>query len=83
MIDQLNQNNPIVGESGVMTQLMRTFANQVVEQSLIIGTGSPETVVSANQGRTYMNDAGTTGSILYVKKLADIGGDTTQGWILV
>lgn len=83
MINQLNQSHALVTESGHMTQQMRAFTQQVSESGLIIGTGSPETVVSANQGRLYMNDAGTTGSILYIKKLAHIGGDQSQGWVLV
>lgn len=83
MINQLNAAQPIVDDSGTMTQQMRTFAQQNTDNSLIIGIGSPESVVSANQGRIYMNSSGTTGSILYTKKLADIGGDISQGWVLV
>ena len=49
----------------------------------IIGNGSPEGVVEAAQGRFYMNDAGTAGAILYVKRDADIAGNRTNGWILV
>jgi hypothetical protein len=30
-----------------------------------------------------MDDAGTAGAILYVKKSADVAGNKTQGWILV
>ena len=83
MINQLNASQPIVDESGVMTQPMRTFAQQNTDASLLIGTGSPEGAVNANQGRTYMNDAGTTGNILYIKQLSHIGGDQSQGWVLV
>jgi len=82
-INQLIASQPVVTESGEMLQQMRTFTSQVTEQSLIIGTGSPENVIPANQGRRYMDDAGSAGSILYIKKLAAIGGDNKQGWILV
>jgi hypothetical protein len=30
-----------------------------------------------------MDDAGTAGAILYIKRDTDIAGDKTQGWILV
>ena len=50
---------------------------------MIIGTGSPEGVVVAIQGSIYMDDAGLTGAILYVKRDSDILGDSSEGWILV
>ena len=83
MINQLNASNPIT-EKGVMTQVMRVFTTQVTESGLLIGTGSPEGVVKANQGREYMDDAGTAGAIKYIKRDPDDGsGDTSKGWILV
>ena len=83
MINQLNASNPIT-EKGVMTQVMRVFTTQVTESGLLIGTGSPEGVVKANQGREYMDDAGTAGVIKYIKRDPDDGlGDTSKGWILV
>jgi len=45
----------------------------------IIGTGSPEGVVTASPTQRYMDDAGTAGNILYIKQSGT--GDT--GWILV
>ena len=53
-------------------------------QSLIIDTGSPEGVIEAEQGARYMDDTGTTGNILYIKRDADDGaGDKSKGWILI
>ncbi len=66
-----------------MTQEMRTWVHSINEQSVIIGTGNPEAVTEAHQGALYMNTAGTTGAILYIKRDADVLGDKTQGWILV
>lgn len=83
MINTLNASQPIVDKSGIMTQNMRVVMSQVVKESLIIGTGSPEGVINAPQGQEYMDDAGIAGSIKYIKRDADIGGDTSQGWILV
>ncbi len=73
----------IVDGNGNMTFEMQVWVEVITELQTIIGTGSPENVVEAKIGRQYMDDAGTAGSILYVKKLASIGGDKTQGWILV
>jgi len=55
----------------------------ISERALIIGTGAPETVVEANQGALYLDETGGAGNLLYIKRNADIGGDRTQGWILV
>lgn len=73
---------PIVNESGVMTPEVQTWT-ALVSNPILAGTGSPEAVVKATQQTLYMDDAGTAGSILYIKRDADIGGDTSQGWILV
>ena len=40
-------------------------------------------VVEARQYQLYINSAGTAGLIEYRKMLSQIGGDRTQGWILV
>lgn len=74
---------PIVAPNGTPTQQFRVFILQVEQRGLIIGTGSPEGVVEAEQGQEYMDDTGTAGSIKYIKRDADIGGDKTQGWILI
>ena len=75
---------PMVDENRVSTQDFRSWVQIINNQALIIGTGSPEGVVSALQGARYMDDAGTAGNIIYIKRDADDGaGDTTKGWILV
>ncbi len=55
----------------------------VTELDILTGTGSPEGVVVAAQKKLYMDESGTAGNILYIKRDADIGGDRSQGWILV
>lgn len=47
------------------------------------GTGSPEAVVVALENQFYVDTAGGTGAVLYVKRDADIAGDRSKGWILV
>jgi hypothetical protein len=76
-------NRAILNDDGTMEQSFRSWTGNVTRLALIIGTGSPEGVVSALQGSQYMDDAGTTGAIKYIKRDDNIGGDTSQGWILV
>ena len=61
----------------------RIFLLQVQERTLLIGTGSPEGVVEAEQGQEYMDDAGVAGAIKYIKRDANVGGDKSLGWILI
>ena len=56
---------------------------QIDFQAILIGTGSPEGVVSAQVGQEYMDDAGTASAIKYIKRDADGGGEDTQGGILI
>ncbi len=82
LMDQMSLTDPITDE-GIPTQTMRTFITQVTESGLIIGNGSPEGVVEANQGREYMDKAGTASVIKYIKRDPDDGlGDKSIGWIL-
>ena len=74
---------PIIDERGEMVQELRTWTQIITDQSLIRGTGSPESVVEAPQDAVYMDDAGTASNIVYIKRDADIAGDKTKGWILV
>ena len=76
-------NRPILNDDNTMEQAFRAWANNLTRLALITGTGSPEGAVSALQGSQYMDEAGTTGAIKYIKRDSDVGGDTSQGWILV
>jgi len=82
-----NAQQPVSSDAGIMLQVFRTWTRSVTTliNTLILlkGSGSPEGVVSAIQGRQYMDDAGVAGAILYIKRDAAITGDDTQGWILV
>lgn len=83
MITPPNQGQPIADATGRMTQVFRTWTQLVSRLEIVSGTGSPEGVVNAPQKTLYMDDAGTAGAILYIKRDPAIGGDPTQGWILV
>jgi len=72
----------VVDQKGLMEQHFRIFINEIGDLLPIKGAGSPEGVVDATQYRNYIDITGSTGSIRYIKMEADIGGDTTKGWIL-
>ena len=82
-IVQPDADAPIVNTSGRMTDEMQVWVNQMTMLDLIIGTGSPEGVIEATVGREYMDDAGLTGAVKFIKQLADIGGDRAQGWVAI
>jgi len=65
------------------TQQLNDFFLLLSELDIATGSGSPEGVLRAGVGKEYMDTAGTAGSIKYIKRDADIGDDTTLGWILV
>jgi len=76
-------NRPILNEDGTMDDAFRTWVNTITRESLIIGTGSPENVIDAVQGREYMDDNGASGAVKYIKRDPDISGNTARGWIAI
>ena len=83
MIAQPIQSQPIVDDEGKMTVLFGRLMQSLVQLQILTGTGSPEGVVSAKITQQYMDLTGSSGSILYIKKLPDIGGDRSMGWVAV
>lgn len=73
----------IVEPDGSMEQRFRSWTQQVSSILPSAGTGSPEGVVEAPVTAFYMDNAGLPGNVLYIKKVADIGGDRRKGWELV
>lgn len=82
-ITELATDRPIVESDGSLTLQSRTYFRTLTVQALIIGTGSPEGVVEAEEGATYQDRTGTAGAIRYAKRDNDIGGDKKLGWILI
>ena len=72
-----------ITSNGILTQEARSYFRVITERALIIGSGSPEGLVEAEKGTTYMDEDATTGSIMYIKKLDEISGDRASGWELV
>jgi hypothetical protein len=77
-INPLTRNRPIVDEQLRPLQNLQVFSEQVAALAFLTGSGSPEGVVSARQLRQYMDTA--TGQT-YIKRVDDVGGDTTLGWV--
>ena len=75
--------SPIIDVEGRMTDEFQRYINQMTKLDLIVGTGSPEGVIEATVGREYLDDAGLVGAVKFIKQLADIGGDRTQGWVAI
>ena len=82
-ITSLSVDRPIVEEDGSLTPQSRTYFRTLTVQALIIGTGSPEGVVTAEEGASYQDRDGVTGTIRYAKIVNDIAGDKTMGWVLI
>lgn len=83
MITELDSRSPVVREDRSFEPRAYNWMLGVTRLSPLIGTGSPEGAVEAFQGRIYMDSTGSSGSILYIKRDADIAGNRTMGWVLV
>jgi len=73
----------IVDPSGKMDQHFRVWTQIISELSIIEGSGSPNGIVEALPTKLYMDSTGAPGAILYIKQVADVGGDRRLGWVLV
>ena len=65
---------PITKE-GMMVQAYMLWTQAVTKLQPIVGTGSPEGSVEADQFSFYIDSTGITGSILWCKMLPLIGAD--------
>jgi len=80
---KLNGAVAIVFPDGTMTQVMREVMIELNLLRSLSGAGSPEGKFEGFVNQEYIDTAGTTGNIKYVKRDASIGGDISKGWILV
>ncbi len=74
---------PITDSDGVMTDVFQIWVTRITNIDLIIGTGSPEGVTTAEVGREYLDDAGLAGAVKFIKQKADIAGDRSKGWVAI
>ena len=82
-VNPLGRTVAVVDKDGKATQPLSLFSEEVARMAVIIGTGSPEGIVEAIESQLYMDRAGASGSILYIKQVNDITGDRRLGWIAV
>jgi len=69
--------------TGIPEERFRVFLHEVQLRGLLIGIGSPEGVVEAQQGQEYMDEEGLAGAVKYIKQLPDILGDRKLGWVAI
>ncbi len=79
----LNAAQPIIRENRTMEDAFSMWSLQVSNMFPIVGTGSPEGVVTAPSFSLYLDDAGTAGNIEWRKMSSDIAGDKSKGWLQV
>jgi len=83
-IVRFDQTIPLIyPQTGMAHSTFNIWVKQVTERGLLIGSGSPEDVVEAQQGAEYMDEDGAVGSVKYIKQSADVGGDKKKGWVLI
>jgi len=73
----------IVNPDGTMTDQFRAWCQAITRLDIIIGSGSPEGVISAGVGRLYLDEDAAAGSVLYIKRDSDLLLDPKDGWKLV
>lgn len=78
-----NPTRTVADENGEMGYPFRDWTQAVSQLSILEGSGSPDGIEEALPTRFYMDTSGAAGSILYIKQVADIGGDKSLGWVLV
>jgi len=59
---------PIVTDRGMMVDRLRQFFVDASKLPILSGSGSPEGVIAAEVTRLYMDEDGTSGSVLYIKQ---------------
>ena len=75
---------PLVwSQTGTANAFFNVWIKQVTDRGLLIGTGSPEGVVEAQQGVEYLDETGGVGAVKYIKQLASIADDRTRGWVVI
>ncbi len=83
-VEEISFDRPVVESDGSLTIESRTSFRQVFDRLLIIGKGSPEGVVPAGQGSSYMDEDGALGNVFYIKqKDADGFGNKANEWKLI
>jgi hypothetical protein len=84
--NELSFDRPITEINNTLTLQSRNYftalEDLIKSQIILNGTGSPEGVVEALATRRYMDSTGVSGSVMYIKQVDDVAGDTSLGWVL-
>lgn len=70
-------------QTGMTNTFFNVWIKQVTNRGLLIGTGSPEGVVEAQQGVEYLDEDGSAGAVKYIKQVSAIANDRTMGWVAI
>lgn len=82
-VNPISRSDKAVDAQGRPTEKFNLFTEAVSQLVVSVGTGSPNGVLSAFQGKLYIDLSGGSGSVLYVKQVDSVGSDRTLGWVLV
>lgn len=80
-VNELSRSIAVTDDKFRPTQELHLFSVAVAENQLIKGTGSPEGIIEAFEGKEYMDRTGAPGAVKYIKQLNDIGGNRKLGWV--
>ena len=76
----LNPSQPVVEDDGTMSQAFREWSLLISRLEPIVGSGSPEGVVTASQYSLYIDNSTPLSPVQYRKMLPSIGGNRSNGW---
>jgi len=79
----LNRAFPIVNSDGTMSDAFALWTQEGDLARPLRYAGNPDGNVQARQYQFCINTSGTTGSLLYIKMLPDVGGNKLLGWVAV
>lgn len=79
----LSASQPLVDPAGLPQQAFREWAVRVTNSMVIVGTGSPEGVLTAAQYTLYVDETVPLVPVTYRKMLPEVGGDRSKGWAAV
>jgi hypothetical protein len=80
-VSPLNISRAVVDKDGRPLQVLQQFSESVAILPVLLGTGTPEGVIEAQQGRLYLDTTGAANARLYIKNANDIAGNRKNGWV--
>lgn len=75
-----NSLTKVVEEDGTPSQPFRSLINELTNNTAWVGTGTPDGVLEAAQYSFYIDETTPATPVMYIKMLAEVGGDRSQGW---